>query len=168
MKGMKSMKSHMAVPLLGLCALAIASPALAQQKKTYYYHQVTKDTYRHSSTSEVWRDDDNDGVNDIEQSRTKRSYYYTPHYRDRHLYSPYRYQPNTRYNQPAGHASGSWWGVGARLPAVYYGPNYAVDYHRYKLPEPKQGDRWVRVEKDVYLVNSSSGQIRDALYELFY
>jgi Ni/Co efflux regulator RcnB len=165
---MKGMNKLLAVPLLCLAALAFAGPAGAQQKKTYYYHQVTKETYRHSSTAEVWRDEDGDGVNDADQARRKTSYYYTPHYRDRHLYSPYRYQPNTRYSQPAGHKSGSWWGVGSRLPAVYYGPNYMVDFRRYRLPEPKSGDRWVRVENDVYLVNSASGQIRDALYALFY
>jgi Ni/Co efflux regulator RcnB len=165
---MKGMKIRPVLALVCLCALASAGTAAAQQKRTYYYHQVTKDTYRHSSTAEVWRDEDGDGVNDASQSRRKTSYYYSPHYRDRHLYSPYRYQPNTSYSEPAGHKSGSWWGVGSRLPAAYYAPNYAVDYHRYRLPEPKQGDRWVRVEKDVYLVNSASGQVRDALYELFY
>jgi Ni/Co efflux regulator RcnB len=36
------------------------------------------------------------------------------------------------------------------------------------LPEPPQGFRWVRVENDVYLVNSASGVIRDALYQMFY
>jgi Ni/Co efflux regulator RcnB len=164
------MKGFSQVLLPCLCALAFAAPApaSAQQKRTYYYHQVTKDTYRHSSTAEVWRDEDGDGVNDADQAPRRLTYHYTPHYRDRHLYSPYRYQPNTRYSQPAGHTSGSWWGVGTRLPAAYYAPNNSVDYRRYRLPEPKQGDRWVRVEKDVYLVNSASGQIRDALYELFY
>jgi Ni/Co efflux regulator RcnB len=165
---MQPMNRYPALSLLCLCALACSPGAFAQQKKTYYYHQVTKDTYRHSSTADVWRDDNNDGINDADQPRRKTTYYYSPHYRDRHLYSPYRYQPNTRYYQPAGHKSGSWWGVGSRLPAVYYGPNYMVDYRRYRLPEPRQGDRWVRVENDVYLVNSASGQIRDALYELFY
>ena len=157
------------VPLLCLCAaLAFAAPAMAQ-KKNYYYQPVTKESFRHSSTAEVWRDEDGDGVNDANQApRTKTTYHYNPVYRDRHLYSPYRYQPNTRYSQPAGHQSGKWWGVGNRMPAAYYAPSYSVDYRRYRLPEPQPGLRWVRVEKDVYLVHSASGQIRDALYSLFY
>ena len=154
-----------------LAALAIALPAqaFAQQKKNYYYHPVTKDSYTHSS-NEPFRDEDGDGVNDATQRNVpqRTRYTYTPNYRDRHLYSPYRYQPATRYPQPPGHQRGSWWGVGTRLPAAYYSPQYIVDYHRYRLPPPATGQRWVRVENDVYLVNSASGQIRDALYQLFY
>ena len=162
------MKSVPAVPLLCLLLTGVAaSPAMAQKKTTYYYQPVTKDSYRHSS-SEPFRDEDGDGVNDATQPPRKTRYHYTPVYRDRHLYSPYRYQSTTRYPEPPGHRSGSWWGVGNRLPAVYYGPNYVVDHHRYRLPEPPQGFRWVRVENDVYMVNSASGQIRDALYQLFY
>jgi Ni/Co efflux regulator RcnB len=163
------MKSNSAVPFLFLCACALAAPAtaLAQQKQTYYYQPVTKDTVHHSS-NEAWRDEDGDGVNDARQVPRKTRYHYTPTYRDRHLYSPYRYQSTVRYPEPPGHRSGTWWGVGSRLPAAYYGPSYVVDHHRYRLPEPAQGFRWVRVEKDVYLVNSASGVVRDALYQLFY
>ena len=163
------MKSVAAVPLLCLLAVAVATPAAAQ-KKTYYYHPVTKESFTHSSTGEVWRDEDGDGVNDAHQSRvpSKTRYTYTPVYRDRHLYSPYRYQPNTRYPKPPGHQSGKWWNVGNRLPAEYYAPTYVIDHARYRLPIPPPGYRWVRVEKDAYLVQSASGQIRDALYQLFY
>ena len=161
------MKSAFAVPLLCLAALAFAAPAAAQ-KKNYYYQPVTKDSFKHSSTAEVFRDEDGDGVNDAVQPPRKTRYGYTPVYRDRHLYSPYRYQPNTRYPKPVGHRSGAWWGVGNRLPAAYYAPSYVVDHRRYRLPEPQPGFRWVRVENDVYLVNGSSGQIRDVLYQLFY
>ena len=149
-------------------ALALSAPAFAQ-KKNYYYTPVTKDSHTRSST-EAWRDENRDGVNDAEQrsvpQRTR--YHYSPVYRDRHLYSPYRYQPAVRYPQPEGHRTGSWWGVGSRLPSVYYAPRYTVDHRRYRLPQPPSGQRWIRVENDVYLVNSASGQIRDALYQLFY
>ena len=43
-----------------------------------------------------------------------------------------------------------------------------IDHARYRLPIPPVGYRWVRVENDAYLVQSASGQIRDALYQLFY
>jgi Ni/Co efflux regulator RcnB len=162
------MKSFAVV--FSLCLLAAVTPPAAAQKKTYYYNPVTKESFKHSSTAEVWRDEDGDGVNDAGQERVphKTRYGYTPNYRDRHLYSPYRYQPNVRYPKPPGHQNGTWWNVGNRLPAVYYAPNYMIDYARYRLPVPPAGFRWVRVEKDAYLVHSSSGQIRDALYRLFY
>ena len=162
------MKSNSAVPFACLLALAFAAPAFAQ-KKSYYYQPVTKESVQRSS-AEPWRDENGDGVNDAAQrivpQRTR--YGYTPVYRDRHLYSPFRYQPSVRYPQPPGHHSGSWWGVGSRLPAVYYAPTYVVDHQRSRLPPPAPGQRWIRVENDVYLVNSASGQIRDALYQLFY
>ena len=147
----------------------LATPAFAQKKK-YYYRPVTKDTYTHSSsTSNVFVDENLDGINDADQHLSvRKKYTYTPVYRDRHLYSPYRYQPNVRYPEPEGHHPGVWWSVGNRLPAAYYAPGYAVDYRRYRLPPPPEGFRWVRVENDVYLVHSASGLIRDALYQLFY
>jgi Ni/Co efflux regulator RcnB len=164
------MKSKHQLSRACLLALAVLLPAAASaQKKTYYYHPVTRESIRHSS-QEAWRDEDGDGVNDAGQRNVphRTRYTYSPVYRDRHLYSPYRYQPSVRYPQPPGHQSGSWWGVGNRLPAAYYAPKYVVDYRRYRLPPPSDGLRWVRVENDVYLVNSASGQIRDAVYQLFY
>lgn len=157
-----------AVLVLVLGAGAAAS--VQAQKRTYYYRPVTRDTYTHqSSTANVWRDEDGDGVNDVYQRVPERKRYtYSPVHRDRHLYSPYRYQPNNRYPQPSGHRTGIWWTVGSRLPSAYYGPNYVVDYRRYRLPPPPSGFRWVRVENDVYLVHSASGLVRDALYQLFY
>jgi Ni/Co efflux regulator RcnB len=162
------MKSFAAVPFL--CLLAASAAPAAAQKKTYYYTPVTKESFRHSSTAEVWRDEDGDGVNDVHQTGVPRKtrYTYSPVYRDRHLYSPYRYQPNVRYPKPPGHTSGKWWHVGNRLPAQYYAPVYVIDHARYRLPVPPTGFRWVRVENDAYMVQSASGQIRDALYMLFY
>jgi Ni/Co efflux regulator RcnB len=155
--------------LLVLVLGAGAAGSAQAQKKTYYYRPVTRDTYNHrSSTATVWRDDDGDGVNDVREVPVRKRYTYSPVYRDRHLYAPYRYQPNTRYFDPPGHQAGKWWAVGNRLPSTYYGPTYVVDYRRYRLPPPPSGCRWVRVENDVYLVHSASGLIRDALYQLFY
>ena len=157
------MKSWLAVFVL-VAAVVSATPAGAQ-KKTYYYRPVTRDAYPHTSVGKVYRDEDGDGVDD---SRQRKRYTYSPVHRDRHLYSPYRYRPNYRYPSPEGHRSGTWWGVGTRLPSVYYAPGYVVDHQRYRLPIPPAGFRWVRVENDVYLVHSASGLIRDALYQLFY
>jgi Ni/Co efflux regulator RcnB len=162
-------QSAVLVLVLGACA-AGSVQAQGATKKSYYYRPVTRDTYHHqSSTANVWRDEDGDGINDTDRRVPERKRYtYTPVHRDRHLYSPYRYQPNNRYPGPPGHRTGIWWNPGNRLPSVYYGPNYVVDFRRYRLPPPCNGCRWVRVENDVYLVHSASGLIRDALYQLFY
>jgi Ni/Co efflux regulator RcnB len=158
-------KTTVLVLVLGACAAG----SVCAQKKTYYYRPITRATYTHqSSTRNVWRDEDGDGINDVRQVPERKRYTYSPVHRDRHLYSPYRYQPNTRYPDPPGHRTGVWWNVGTRLPSAYYGPNYTVDFRRYRLPPPPEGCRWVRVENDVYLVHSASGLIRDALYQLFY
>ena len=156
------MKNWLALTLVLAGSVIAAAPAHAQHK-SYYYRPVTRDpTGQSSSTAHVYRDED-------EASTVQRKRYtYTPVHRDRHLYSPYRYQANVRYPQPQGHHAGTWWGVGSRLPATYYAPMYVVDYRRYRLPMPPAGFRWVRVENDVYLVHSASGLIRDALYQLFY
>ena len=157
------------VVLVLVLGAGMALPALAQHK-SYYYRPVTKESFQHSSsTNNVWRDEDGDGINDnVRRVPERKRYTYSPVYRDRHLYSPYRYQANNRYPRPDGHRNGAWWSVGTRLPATYYAPGNAVDYRRYRLPTPPSGFRWVRVENDVYLVHSSSGVIRDALYQLFY
>jgi hypothetical protein len=111
------MKSVAVVPFLCLLAVAMATPAAAQ-KKTYYYHPVTKESFTHSSTGDVWRDEDGDGVNDAHQSRVpqRTRYTYTPVYRDRHLYSPYRYQPTRAIRSRAGTraASGGTSATGCR------------------------------------------------------
>jgi Ni/Co efflux regulator RcnB len=163
------MARWLAMTLMCVLAAVAALPAHAQHK-TYTYRAVTRDTWPHSSTNTVRNPDEDEFPDDPDTDRNveRKRYTYTPVHRDRHRYSPYRYQPNMRYPSPQGHHSGVWWNVGNRLPAVYYGPMYVVDYQRYRLPIPPAGFRWVRVENDVYLVHSASGLIRDALYQLFY
>ena len=149
-----------------LALAASAMPAHAQQKTSYYYRPVTRDTNTTSSTGNVYRRSDGEEAGG--EYKGKKRYTYSPVHRDRQLYSPYRYQSGENYPRPQGHRSGAWWGVGSRLPAVYYAPAYVVDHQRYRLPTPPAGFRWVRVENDVYLVHSASGLVRDALYQLFY
>jgi Ni/Co efflux regulator RcnB len=166
------MDSRLSVAIALVLAVAAAAPARAQHK-TYYYRPVTRDAYQHSSSSthNVYRNPEEDEFPDdpeTTQNPQRKRYTYTAVHRDRHLYSPYRYQPSVRYPQPQGHHSGIWWNVGNRLPSAYYAPIYVVDFRRYRLPAPPTGFRWVRVENDVYLVHSSSGLIRDAVYQLFY
>jgi Ni/Co efflux regulator RcnB len=169
------MERWLAMTLVLVAAGIPAVPASAQHK-SYYYRPVTREAQqqRSSSTHNVYRNPDEDEFQSEDQTGDdgrpleRKRFTYTGVRRDRHLYSPYRYQPNVRYPRPQGHRSGIWWGVGNRLPSVYYGPTYVIDYQRYRLPPPQPGFRWVRVENDVYLVHSASGLVRDALYQLFY
>ena len=59
--------------------------------------------------------------------------------------------------------------AGTNLPSGYYGdPYYINDYQTYYLPPPPDGYRWTRVGNDVYLVETTDGKIRDAVYDLFH
>lgn len=93
-----------------------------------------------------------------------------PIYRSHNSYAGQRhnryYAPN-RYIQPRGYYQNRWT-VGSRLPVSYYGSSYYVDYRHYNLAPPPYGYRWVRVDRDVYLVAIGSGLVRDILYSLFY
>lgn len=144
-----------------LLLVATGWASLAQAQHTsYYYKPATREPTPRGEQVEK----DRNGYTRTERNR----YTYTPIRRDAHRYSPYRYRAAVRYLSPAGHRAGIWWGVGNRLPPGYLAPAYSIDFRRYRLPPPPAGYRWVRVENDVYLAASASGQIRDALYQLFY
>jgi hypothetical protein len=160
-----------AVPLL----CAAGRPALrrggAAQEATYYYRPVTKDILpapeQHLARSGATTTATASTTTSAACPKRKR-YTYTRSIRDRHLYSPYRYQPNTRYSRPAGHRSGVWWSVGNRLPAAYYAPatrsTTAVTGCRCR----PRAFRWVRRRERRLPGAFGLGQIRDALYQLFY
>ena len=84
-----------------------------------------------------------------------------------HIYTtitPYR---GPVYVQPTGYRY-TRYVVGTPLPAGYYGDTYYIEYQPYNLPPPPDGYRWNRVGNDVYLVQTTSGMIRDAVYDLFH
>ena len=84
------------------------------------------------------------------------------HYAQRH------YHARNPYNRPDGYTSQRW-DIGNRLPSGYYAPNYYVDdYRQYRLQAPPSGYRWVRVDNDVYMVQTRSGLVQDILYGLFH
>jgi Ni/Co efflux regulator RcnB len=55
------------------------------------------------------------------------------------------------------------WTAGQRLPASYYGSNYAVDYRRYHLRQPPAGHRWVRRDNQFLLVALTTGAVISAI-----
>lgn len=62
---------------------------------------------------------------------------------------------------PPGHAK-KLWGKGQHLPHEYR-TVYISDWDRYDLRAAPDGYRWVRVDRDAYLVEVASGLIAEAL-----
>lgn len=57
---------------------------------------------------------------------------------------------------------------GARVRPSYYDRRWFIpDYHRYHLPRPPAGARWVRHYDDVILVDTRSARVIDIIYGLF-
>jgi Ni/Co efflux regulator RcnB len=86
---------------------------------------------------------------------------------DQRHFATHHYAPPRRYIAPRGYQSSSRWSAGSRLPSGYYGSSYYVDNTRYGLRAPPRGQRWVRVDHDVYLVSIASGVIASVLYGIF-
>lgn len=87
---------------------------------------------------------------------------------DRRWYAGQRYRYHSRYVGPRDYRRNRW-DVGVYLPSTYYAPTYYIgDYRGYGLGPPPRGYHWVRVDRDVYLVDIRTGLIADLLYDLFY
>ena len=78
--------------------------------------------------------------------------YHAPH--------PFIYPPGWAYRQ---------WGIGAILPPIFLVPDYYfMDWADLGLPPPPPGDQWVRYGPDLLLVDVSTGQVVDVIYNAFY
>lgn len=88
------------------------------------------------------------------------------HYDARRYYAPRSYRPSYVYVAPRGYRSMRWH-VGHRMPPPFYARPYYIDPLAYQLRMPPRGYRWVRVDRDVYLVSVASGLIADVLYGIF-
>jgi Ni/Co efflux regulator RcnB len=72
------------------------------------------------------------------------------------------------YLAPFGYAP-RLWQRGQFLPFEYYDASYFIgDYWTFNLYEPPFGCRWVRVRGDALLVDTASGEVVDAVYDLFW
>ena len=77
-----------------------------------------------------------------------------------HPAHPFIYPPGWSYRR---------WGIGAILPPLFLVPDYYfMDWAELGLPPPPPGDQWVRYGPDLLLVNVSTGQIDDVIYDAFY
>ncbi len=70
---------------------------------------------------------------------------------------------NKSYGLPPGQAK-KMWRKGERIPNAYIVPQYFIAEPRvYHLAPPPPGYRWVVVDGDAYLVQTTSGMIADVI-----
>jgi len=69
------------------------------------------------------------------------------------------------YGLPPGQAK-KMWRKGERLPVVYVAPQYYVEPRVYHLAPPPPGYRWVMVDGDAYLVQTTSGLIANVIADV--
>lgn len=91
---------------------------------------------------------------------------YDRHDPSRRYYASRTYRPAHAYVAPRGHRYARW-NVGHRMPPPFYARPYYIDPLAYQLRMPPRGYRWVRVDRDVYMVSVASGLIADVLYGIF-
>jgi Ni/Co efflux regulator RcnB len=104
-----------------------------------------------------WRDDD---WKHNWRHQQWRSHWY-------HGWSGSRYRAPVRYSYPHGYGYYRW-SIGYRLPAPFLIASYYVDYDHYGLAPPPYGCRWLRVDRDLLLVELVSGEIVDVLYNFYF
>jgi len=77
-----------------------------------------------------------------------------------HASHPFIYPPGWGYRR---------WAAGAILPPLFLVPDYYfMGWADLGLPPPPPGDQWVRYGPDLLLVDVSTGQVVDAIYDAFY
>jgi hypothetical protein len=61
------------------------------------------------------------------------------------------------------------WAVGAVLPPIFMTPDYYYpDWAQLGLEPPPPGDQWVRYGPDLLLIDTTTGQVVDVAYGVFY
>lgn len=85
----------------------------------------------------------------------------------RHGWSGSRQRANSRYYYPRGYSARTW-SVGYRLPSVFFGASYYLNYDTYGLSQPPYGCQWVRIDSDVVLVEIATGEILEVLNDFYY
>jgi Ni/Co efflux regulator RcnB len=59
-------------------------------------------------------------------------------------------------------------GIGYRLPPVYFSQQYWIDPAMYQLPYPPPGTQWVRYWNDALLIDMYTGQVVDVIQGFFW
>lgn len=69
---------------------------------------------------------------------------------------------------PKGYDARKAWARGQKLPAAYRQQTYLVNPYAYHLQPAPRGYQWVRVQNNVFLVQSTNGLITQVIFNLFY
>jgi len=73
---------------------------------------------------------------------------------------PFHYPPGWAYRE---------WVIGAILPGIFLTPDYYyTDWAALGLDPPPPGDEWVRYGPDLLLVDTTTGQVVQVIYGVFY
>jgi Ni/Co efflux regulator RcnB len=163
--------------LLLAATAAFATPAAAQYRggdhdgQRSYQHDRDRDNDRDHRGDYRGRDNDHHGDyrhgerrHDDRRADYRRDDRYGS--RSRYYMATRQYVAPRRYIAPPGYRAMRW-NVGNRLPRGYYGDMYYVDCAHYGLRPPARGYRWVRVDRDVYMVQAASGVIAEVLFGIF-
>ncbi|MCB1624549.1 MAG: RcnB family protein [Pseudomonadales bacterium] len=133
--------------------------------------------YGSNSYRSDWRDNNGWHGNSGWRDNRGRYWQYDRGWYDRYRVQYYRYDRGRYFARnrfaigvylwPSGYRSRVWL-AGEWLPSVYWSSRYYIDdYDRYALYEPPYWGRWIRVGNDALLVDRETGEILDAVYDLY-
>ncbi|WP_239017833.1 RcnB family protein [Sphingomonas aracearum] len=118
-----------------------------------------------------WRD----GVRDRWDTRDRMEWNRNWRRDSRYDYGRYRAQNRSLYRLPLYYAPSSWsygyrrFGIGFTLSSILFDQSYWIDDPiSYRLPPAYGPYRWVRYYNDALLVDVRSGQVVDAIYDIFW
>lgn len=145
-------------------ASAFAAPAFAHDDHRDHDRGAYGHREDHGRHNHRW--DDGDDWRRDRRWDDRDDWRHDARHHDRRAHVPRVYRPTYVYVVPRGYAVQRW-RVGTRMPPPFYASRYYLDPYAYRLPPPPRGYRWVRVDRDAYLVAVTSGLIADVLYGLF-
>lgn len=145
-----------------LAALGLSAAAYADDHDTVSRHELAKDRANVEKQREDLEDAQAYGDRHDVRRETRQL-----HNAQRELHQDRRdaYRAGL-YTRPAGWRDHAWV-VGERLPASYYGETYWIEPSRYGLVAVTGGERWVRVDHDVFRV-APDGSVREIRRGWFY
>ncbi len=151
--------------LAGLAGLMIAGPVLADEHRGYRDNRDYRQD-RREDRREDRRDDRRD------DRRSYQNGYQDGRRADYRRGNDWRWD-GARYRGPVyAHPRGydyRAWGVGNRVPNVYFSNRYWIgNPGYYRLPPPFPGTRWVRVGFDALLIDLRAGVVVSAVRGLYW
>jgi Ni/Co efflux regulator RcnB len=144
--------------LAGLAGLMLAGPVLADERRDW--RQDQRQDWREDRRQD-WRDERRD------DRRHYREGYQDGRRADDWRWNGARYR-GPAYVYPRGYGYQAW-GVGHRVPNVYFSNRYWIgNPGYYRLPPAFPGTRWVRIGADALLIDLRAGVVVRAVRGLYW